>query len=308
MHSPTASLFALLLNNAARLTLIRTHTCVAVCALGCRWWDSRSEEVKAQFRQFVASGQLEFVGGGWSQNDEANPSPLAVISQMSSGHGYLKQHFNFTPSVGWQIDPFGHSSVTPSLFASMGFRALVLNRLHHKVKTQLKNTQMMEFLWQGAPVSGSASSSRIFTHVLHSHYSAPNSFDWENWAPRTSPDNVKSRAQELVAILKQRAVAYRSRRLLVPWGDDFKFRDARLQFSNMDPIVREIQSNALHYGMNVSYSTVSEYLNGMERAASKFNVRFPVVVDDFFPYADNEDSYWTGYYTTRPTLKSTGRR
>jgi len=248
------------------------------------------------------------VGGGWSQNDEANPTPLAVISQMSSGHAYLKQHFNFTPSVGWQIDPFGHSSVTPSLFASMGFRALVLNRLHHKVKTQLKNTQMMEFLWQGAPVSGSVSSSRIFTHVLHSHYSAPNSFDWENWAPRTSPDNVKSRAQELVAILKQRAVAYRSRRLLVPWGDDFKFRDARLQFSNMDPIVREIQSNALHYGMNVSYSTVSEYLNGMERAASKFNVRFPVVVDDFFPYADNEDSYWTGYYTTRPTLKSTGRR
>ena len=25
--------------------------------------------------------------------------------------------------------------------------------------------------------------------------------------------------------------------------------------------------------------------------------------DDFFPYASGEHSYWTGYFTSRPTLK-----
>ena len=25
--------------------------------------------------------------------------------------------------------------------------------------------------------------------------------------------------------------------------------------------------------------------------------------DDFFPYADNKDGFWTGYFTSRPALK-----
>lgn len=36
------------------------------------------------------------------------------------------------------------------------------------------------------------------------------------------------------------------------------------------------------------------------------NVRMdtlPIKFGDFFPYASNEQSYWTGYYSTRPTLK-----
>ena len=35
----------------------------------------------AQMRAHVASGQLEFVGGGWVQNDEANPDYAAVVAQ-----------------------------------------------------------------------------------------------------------------------------------------------------------------------------------------------------------------------------------
>jgi alpha-mannosidase II len=30
---------------------------------------------------------------------------------------------------------------------------------------------------------------------------------------------------------------------------------------------------------------------------------FPLLKGDFFPYADNADNFWTGYYTTRPSLK-----
>ncbi len=36
--------------------------------------------------------------------------------------------------MSYQIDPFGHSSLTPSLFAKAGFDALVINRIHFDVK------------------------------------------------------------------------------------------------------------------------------------------------------------------------------
>jgi hypothetical protein len=30
---------------------------------------------------------------------------------------------------------------------------------------------------------------------------------------------------------------------------------------------------------------------------------YPVKTDDFIPYASNENSYWTGYFTSRPSFK-----
>lgn len=43
-------------------------------------------------------------------NDEANPYYEDIIDQMSYGHRFLKKEFGVTPTIGWHIDPFGHSS------------------------------------------------------------------------------------------------------------------------------------------------------------------------------------------------------
>ena len=36
-----------------------------------RWWQTLNPADKDKFKKLVANGQLEFVGGGWVQNDEA---------------------------------------------------------------------------------------------------------------------------------------------------------------------------------------------------------------------------------------------
>lgn len=47
------------------------------------------------------------------------------------------------------------------------------------------------------------------------------------------------------------------------------------------------------------YSTPSCYL----KAVNEAGVRLPTKSDDFFPYSSDPESFWTGYFTSRPTHK-----
>ncbi|KAG8221969.1 hypothetical protein J437_LFUL007810, partial [Ladona fulva] len=51
--------------------------------------------------------------------------------------------------------------------------------------------------------------------------------------------------------------------------------------------------------VNLFYSTPSCYLKSLNDA----NITWPTKDDDFFPYASDPHTYWTGYFTSRPTLK-----
>ena len=39
-------------------------------------------------------------------HDEATTHYMGMIDQTTLGHDFLKQNFDYTPSVGWQLDPF----------------------------------------------------------------------------------------------------------------------------------------------------------------------------------------------------------
>lgn len=49
----------------------------------------------------------------------------------------------------------------------------------------------------------------------------------------------------------------------------------------------------------IFYSTPSCYL----KAVHAENLEWSVKTDDFFPYASDPHSYWSGYFTSRPTSK-----
>jgi lysosomal alpha-mannosidase len=52
-------------------------------------------------------------------------------------------------------------------------------------------------------------------------------------------------------------------------------------------------------GINIFYSTPSCYLKSLHDA----DTTWPEKSNDFFPYASDIHSFWTGYFTSRPTLK-----
>ncbi|EEC17266.1 lysosomal alpha-mannosidase, putative, partial [Ixodes scapularis] len=56
--------------------------------------------------------------------------------------------------------------------------------------------------------------------------------------------------------------------------------------------------------VHVLYSTPACYLKALHESSR----RWPEYDDDFFPYADSEHAYWTGYYSSRPNFKFFARK
>lgn len=51
-------------------------------------------------------------------HDEAATHYIDMIDQTTLGHRFIKEEFGVTPTVGWQIDPFGHSAVQAYLLGA----------------------------------------------------------------------------------------------------------------------------------------------------------------------------------------------
>lgn len=56
------------------------------------WWPNQTEETKQKFRDIVKSGQLEFAGAGWSQNDEVTPTYSDIIDNQVCCTHYVSNH------------------------------------------------------------------------------------------------------------------------------------------------------------------------------------------------------------------------
>lgn len=269
-----------------------------------RWWRDQNEFMRSRFKKLVTNGQMEFISGGWSMNDEAVSHYSAVIDQMTLGHKVLYQLFGQCggiPKIGWQIDPFGHSREYASLLSQMGFDGLFLGRIDFQDKIFRQNMQSMEFVWKSSPSLG-AYKTDLFTCILPNTYSAPEQFcfDINCNDEQLNRYNIQHKATQFAMMMMKQAESYATNHTIVTMGMDFHYRDANKWYSNLDLLIDEIQSNPAKYKINLVYSTPSCYLKNIHKQSQ---VTWPVKLDDFFPYADAHNSYWTGYYTSRPGLK-----
>jgi alpha-mannosidase len=79
-------------------------------------------------------------------------------------------------------------------------------------------------------------------------------------------------------------------------GTDFRYQYAYSWFRQIDKFIHYVNKDGR---LNVLYSTPSIYTDAKYAA----NESWPLKTDDFFPYADKPNAYWTGYFTSRPAFK-----
>lgn len=192
------------------------------------WWNEQSEASKERVKSLIANEQLSFVNGGWCMHDEAATHYMGMIDQTTLGHSFLKRELNVVPTVGWQLDPFGHSSTQASyMTAKFGFDALYFGRIDYQDLKIRHETQECEGLWNSSPNLNET----VFWGLTGSYngYGAPDGFCFDVLCgdePLVGDDDkhLLERISDFVNALQVQSNRTKGNNIMLTMGSDFQVR------------------------------------------------------------------------------------
>uniref|UniRef100_A0A9J8BKE9 mannosyl-oligosaccharide 1,3-1,6-alpha-mannosidase n=1 Tax=Cyprinus carpio carpio TaxID=630221 RepID=A0A9J8BKE9_CYPCA len=272
-----------------------------------KWWDGIDEQKRDAVKRLIESGQLEVATGGWVMPDEANAHYFALIDQLVEGHQWLERNLGVKPKTGWAVDPFGHSPTQAYLLRQAGLSNMLIQRVHYSVKKHFASQKTLEFFWRQN--WDQDSSSDILCHMMPFY-----SYD----VPHTCGPDPKICCQFDFKRLP-------GGRISCPWRippqaitdnniqERKKSKLFRTNFENYQKLFDYMNSHPeLH--VQAQFGTISDYFEALRKSTGMdpvgMNVgqlAFPVLSGDLFTYADRDDHYWSGYFTSRPFYKRLDR-
>ena len=105
----------------------------------------------------------------------------------------------------------------------MGMEAVFFARINNDKFNELSASSDLEFIWAPEFESNSQKSPEIFAHVLHDHYTPPDFMS--NGAFKTGTNYSKVQAKYKIKAwlnyFDKYLKSYKTRNILVLWGDDF---------------------------------------------------------------------------------------
>lgn len=105
--------------------------------------------------------------------------------------------------------------------------------------------------------------------------------------------NKADKANKLVTYAKAWHEAYGKKgHVLIPFGDDFKYKNAANWFDNLDKLIEVV--NKEHKDVHIFYSSPQCYIKAVK------DHKVEVKSNDYFPTIN-------GYYSSRPVIKSMER-
>uniref|UniRef100_A0A0N5ANJ3 Alpha-mannosidase n=1 Tax=Syphacia muris TaxID=451379 RepID=A0A0N5ANJ3_9BILA len=271
-----------------------------------RWLHTHDKDDREELDSLIKNGQLEIIGGGWVQNDEAASHYIDIIDQMSFGLRKLNETFGrcAIPKIAWQIDPFGHSREMANLFALMDFDALFFSRYHYLEKDKRLDEKKLEMMWTASDDLNTS----IFTGTFYGDsYGPPPGFCFDalcNDEPIMDQKdmeeyNVDRKVQAFLSYVMSQASRQATNHIMLLMGSDFQYTNANKWYSNLDRLIKHVNKRSNETKVRAFYSTPTCYYKAVMAESQVLSTK----TDDFFPYASRPHSYWTGYFTSRPTFK-----
>ena len=85
-------------------------------------------------------------------------------------------------------------------------------------------------------------------------------------------------------------------------GGDFDWYNPESHYTLLEKFMDFFDKNP-QYNLKIQYSTPRRYVQAVYEEVLERSITFPEKLDDFFPYKDGPNSFWAGYYTSKPFLK-----
>uniref|UniRef100_A0A8D0K987 Alpha-mannosidase n=1 Tax=Sus scrofa TaxID=9823 RepID=A0A8D0K987_PIG len=241
-----------------------------------KWWETIDLQKKDAVKSLLENGQFEIVTGGWVMPDEAGTHYFALIDQLIEGHQWLEKNLD----LGSGTDIFCHM---------MPFYSY---DIPHTCGPDPKICCQFDF-----------------KRLPGGRYGCP----WGVPPETIYPGNVQNRAEMLLDQYRKKSKLFRTTVVLAPLGDDFRYCERTEwdhQFKNYQLLFDYMNSHP-QYNVKIQFGTLSDYFDALDKedAANRKNSQsmFPVLSGDFFTYADRDDHYWSGYFTSRPFYKRMDR-
>ena len=272
-----------------------------------RWWSQQAPEKRDQVSALVASGQLEFINGGWSMHDEACPTFIDMVDNSHLGGRLIYESFGVAARTTWQIDPFGHSAFQGSMLSSplSGVNGVYVARMDYQDINARKKYNGTEMFWAPSPSLPNQGGILGFEPFW---YYAPEGFNFGGDSSTqpiqddlTLEDyNVPDVVARFNALIDDQTSFTAGTDVMIMMATDFSGENAEVWYKNIDKLIHYVSTPGDWGGgkYNLLYSTPSAYT-----AAKAATTPLPLRTEDVMPYADGPHAFWSGYFSSRPALK-----